>query len=268
MAQGKYERHIRVLHRWIGMSALVFLLLSVTTGLLWANAKFLYWNDHYKDKVRPFAERPLETAKLTVTDAIRLGSVALATPAHLEQISLRSDFGRLVYNLRIREGKSAKVLLIDADTGEWLSPVNLDMAVKIAGQYVRENADVTAVTTEQYTPRNKHQAVDAIRVSYNDRDKTQIILDRQSGEILEDEGRWRRFHFFVMRLHQLNFFGFEKTLLNIPGFPLLLIGVTGLALGVLHIVRKGRSRLVTDAQTRAIHSRKEDKTQLSYPSGS
>ena len=271
MAQGKYERKVRVLHRWIGMSALVFLLISVTSGLLWANAKFLYWDDHYKDKVRPLAGRPLETAKLSVTDAIRFGSSALAKPAQLEQISLRSDFGRLVYDLRIRVGKSAKVLLIDADSGEWLSPLNLDMAVKIAGQYVQENAGVTAVTSEQYTPRKQHHAVDAIRVSYDDRDETQIVLDRQSGEILEDEGRWRKFHFFVMQLHQLNFFGFEKTLLNIPGFPLLLIGLTGLALGVLQIVRKSRTRLVRDTSTPAVSSGKamgkEDTAQLSYPSG-
>ena len=37
-------------------------------------------------------------------------------------------------------------------------------------------------------------------------------------------------HFAVMQLHQLNFFGFEKTLLNIPGVPLLLMGFSGLAL--------------------------------------
>ncbi len=96
--------------------------------------------------------------------------------------------------------------------------------------------------TEQYTPRKKHHAVDAIRVSFNDRNQTQIILDRQSGEILEDEGRWRRLHFFVMQLHQLNFFGFEKTLLNIPGVPLILMGVSGLGLWMIQSARRKRAR--------------------------
>jgi hypothetical protein len=47
-----------------------------------------------------------------------------------------------------------------------------------------------------------------------------------------------------MQLHQLNFFGFEKTLLNIPGIPLLLMGLTGLFLWYLQAVRKRRARHV------------------------
>jgi uncharacterized iron-regulated membrane protein len=84
--------------------------------------------------------------------------------------------------------------------------------------------------------------LDAVRISFNDSKRTDIILDRQTGEILEDEGRWRQVHFLVMQLHQMNFFGFEKTLLNIPGIPLLLMAVTGLALWRKQSVRKRRAR--------------------------
>ncbi|MBX3120875.1 MAG: hypothetical protein KF784_17595, partial [Fimbriimonadaceae bacterium] len=79
-------------------------------------------------------------------------------------------------------------------------------------------------------------------VRFNDADATEIVLDRQTGEILEDEGRWRRVHFAVMQLHQLNFFGFEKTLLNIPGVPILLMSLSGGALWLLHRARVRRSR--------------------------
>ena len=239
----KYERKVRGLHRWIGLSGLLFLLVSVISGLLWANSKFLYWDNHYKEKVRSLPGPPLESAKLSLDDVIRLGSAALVHPAVLEQISLRSEVGRLIYDLRIRTDTSSKVLLIDANTGEWLSPISVDTAIQIADQYVQDRATPTSVAIEQYTPRKKHHAVDAIRVSFNDKNETHIILDRQSGEILEDEGRWRRFHFFVMQLHQLNFLGFEKTLLNIPGFPLLLMGLTGLALWVFQISRNNKPKL-------------------------
>lgn len=41
-----------------------------------------------------------------------------------------------------------------------------------------------------------------------------------------------------MQLHQLNFFGFEKTLPNVPGIPLLLMGVTGFLLWRMQAARK------------------------------
>lgn len=66
------------------------------------------------------------------------------------------------------------------------------------------------VEVERYKPRKKKRVYDAVRVRFDDAEATEIVLDRQTGEILEDEGRWRRVHFAVMQLHQLNFFGFEK----------------------------------------------------------
>ena len=37
MSRGGSERLVRVTHRWLGMGAVGFLLLSVVTGLLWAD---------------------------------------------------------------------------------------------------------------------------------------------------------------------------------------------------------------------------------------
>ena len=49
----------------------------------------------------------------------------------------------------------------------------------------------------------------------------------------------RRFHFFVTRLHQLRFFGFDKTLLILPGGALVFLLATGLLLAA----RDGRKRM-------------------------
>ena len=70
MSRGGSERIVRLAHRWLGMGSLGFLLLSVVTGLLWADAKFLYWDDHYKEKVRPAANPGIEAARLYVGRAI------------------------------------------------------------------------------------------------------------------------------------------------------------------------------------------------------
>lgn len=271
MARGAFERKIRNAHRWIAMTALGFLLLSLITGLLWANARFLYWDEHYKEKVHRVSGPPLESAHIVLSVAIDIGKAAVGGAVIVEQATLRSDARKIFYDLRLRAEGKARTILVDATTGERLSPISEALARDIARQYVQDNADVTAVKTEQYIPRKKHVAADAVRVSFNDRNQTQIILDRQSGEILEDEGRWRRLHFFVMQLHQLNFFGFEKTLLNIPGFPILLMGLTGLALWVLQATRKRRTRLAQDTSARSVVSGKpmerEERTQLSYPPG-
>jgi len=255
MSRGGSERIVRLAHRWFGMAALGFLLLSVVTGLLWADAKFLYWDDHYKEKVRPLVGPSLEMATVPVDRAIVVAKAAVGGRASIEQVLLRSDFGRLFYELKLRVEGVSTTLLLDALTGEQLSPISSDLAPAIAQQYVRQPAMVTGVEMERYTPRKKKRAQDAVRVRFDDADATEIVLDRQTGEILEDEGRWRRVHFAVMQLHQLNFFGFEKTLLNIPGVPILLMSLSGCLLWIFHRVRKRRSQSITFRETALFSAR-------------
>ena len=255
MSRGGSERIVRLVHRWFGMAALGFLLLSVVTGLLWADAKFLYWDDHYKEKVRPLPGPSLETATLPVDRAIVAAKEAVGGRASIEQVLLRSDFGRLFYELKVRGEGVATTLLLDARTGERLSPISSDLAPVIAQQYVRAPAAVTGVEMERYTPRKKKRAQDAVRVRFDDADATEIVLDRQTGEILEDEGRWRRVHFAVMQLHQLNFFGFEKTLLNVPGVRILLMSLSGCLLWLFHRARRWRSQSVTPRETALFSAR-------------
>src|SRR6476620_4211253 len=254
MRKGDAERTMRNAHRWIAMCALGFLLLSLTTGLLWANARFLYWTEHYKEKVRSVAAPPLDSAKVGLSVAIHVSKAATDDAAQVELVTLRSDGGRTFYDIRLRVGGKGRTVLVDAMTGEQLSPISLELAREIAKQYVSEAADITAVSTEQYTPRKKHRAQEAIRVGFNDPDRTEIILDRQTGEILEDEGRWRKVHFIVMQLHQLNFFGFEKILLNIQGVPLFLMGITGIMLWRKQWARKRRARRVHVKEAASRHS--------------
>ncbi len=242
VTRGIDERWARKAHRRIGIFALGFLLLSLSTGLLWANAKFLYWDERYKERVRPVAGPPLEAAGVSLQEVMDRSKAAVEGPATVTQATLRSDFGRLLYDVKLRAGGKASTFLYDAATGELLSPISPELAQDIARQYVSENAEITAVATEQYTPRKKHKAQAAVRVAFNDTNRTEIVLDHQTGEILEDEGRWRKVHFAVMQLHQLNFFGFEKTLLNIPGVPLLLMGFSGLALWGLQRARARRAK--------------------------
>jgi uncharacterized membrane protein YkoI len=248
MSRNDWERQGRRLHRWLGVVAVGFLFLSVGTGLLWANARFLYWPDHYKEKIHPLPVVALHHAKLSMTAIADLVRAAAGNDATLEQVTLKSDFGILVYEIKIKKQSSKRTVLLDAVTGGILSPLSDGFASQIARQYVRQPAAVREVGREAYTPRKKHTAVEAVRVSFDDSDDTEIILDVASGEIIEDEGRSRRLHFFVMQLHQLNFWGFEKTLLNVPGIPLLLMGVSGLVLWGVQLTRRRAQKALSRQQ--------------------
>ncbi|HVG01479.1 MAG TPA: hypothetical protein VM842_01250 [Nitrospira sp.] len=245
MNRAGYERRLRQAHRWFGLGALGFLLLSVSTGLLWADSKFLYWDERYKEKIRPLAGPTVESAMLPIDRVFLLAKGEVGGHALVEQTTLRSDFGRLFYDVKLRGEGGSTTLLLDAMSGERLSPISEELAPVIAAQYVRSPAAVIGVKVERYTPRKKKRAYDAVRVRFDDAAATEIVLDRQTGEILEDEGRWRQVHFAVMQLHQLNFFGFEKTLLNIPGIPLLLMGFSGLALWGFQRTRARRATAAT-----------------------
>lgn len=236
------ERSTRTLHRWLGATTLGFLLLSVVTGLLWANSKSLYWPERYKERVRAVASPPLEAVSIPLGTAFDEARTTFGENATVERVVLRPDFGRLVYEIKARVKGKTQFLLLDAQSGERLSPLSEAAAGTIAQQYVSSLTPVAQVQFEQYVPRNKRVPQDAVRVSFDDAARTQIILDRQTGEILEDEGRWRKFHFFVMRLHQLNFFGFEKTLLNFTGIPLLIMGLSGLVLWTRYRARNKKER--------------------------
>ena len=102
MSRGGAERIVRRAHRWLGIVALGFLLLSVVTGLLWADAKFLYWDEHYKEKIRPLTGPPVDSATLPIDRAMLLAKDAFGERAMIEQALLRSDFGRLFYEVKVR----------------------------------------------------------------------------------------------------------------------------------------------------------------------
>ncbi len=249
------ERSARKIHRVIGISSVGFLLFMVITGLLWANAPFLYWDPGYKEKVGRVLPAPsLETARVSFQHLFELTQKSISPDGAIETIILRKDFGRLVYEVHVSEGDNPSVILVDALTGERLSPISMDLAEIIARQYVNTANTITDVTVKPYTPRKENAAQDAIYVTFEGPDHATIILDRHTGKILEDESLWRRVHFLVMQLHQLNFFGFNKTLLNIPGIPIFLMAITGLWLWWVQASRKHRARKHKTSPLEFMHS--------------
>jgi uncharacterized iron-regulated membrane protein len=131
---------------------------------------------------------------------------------------------------------------MDAISAEKLSPLTPEQAVTIAGQYVRGQPPVEKVALEEgFLGRSdRARPAPAYRVSFRQAKHPEIVIHRDTGAILADEDTGRRIHFIITNLHQLNYFGFKKTLTAVAGVPLLLLVVTGLFMWISPWLRRAR----------------------------
>ncbi len=233
-------RNTRKIHQFVTIGSILFLLASVISGLLWAYAPYLYWADGYMKRKDEFPPQDISQARLSVSDIILKAESRFGKETVLQEVTLRSDAGMILFDVRYRgeDGKSHRTLL-DANSGDWISPLNKETALRFARQYVPDNPPVEAVSLmEAWIPRKKTTGRPAWIVRFGDAGETEIIIDLATGEILEDQDNIRRFHFFIMKLHQFNFFGFKKVLTIIPGLPLLIAIITG---GIMWVTPKWRN---------------------------
>jgi iron complex outermembrane receptor protein len=231
----------RRLHRAIALASTIALVSSACTGLLWAYSPYLYWDEGYMRKKAPRPGPPLTEAVVSVQDAMGAGRRA-GRRGQVQSATLRSDFGRLLWEVQTRAGEESQPFLVDAITGETLSPLTAPQAALIAGQYVRGNPPVLEVVFEERFLGRSASArpVPAYRVRFQQARNPEIAIHRDTGVILADEDTGRRIHFFVANLHQLNYFGFKKTLTAAAGVPLLLLVITGLAMWLRPRLRRTR----------------------------
>ena len=233
-------------HRLIAIASTIFLVSSACTGLLWAFSPYLYLDEGYMRKKAPLAGPSPAAAVVTVQEAMAAARKA-GRSGQIQQATLRSDFGRLLWEIQLRAGgggEGSQSFLMDAVTGEPLSPLTAEQATVIAQQYVRGNPHVEVVIAESgFVGRSdRARPAPAYRVRFKQARNPEIVIHRDSGVILADEDTARRFHFLVTQLHQYNYFGFKKTLTAIAGVPLLFLIGTGLVMWLrpkLRRVRRG-----------------------------
>jgi uncharacterized iron-regulated membrane protein len=228
---------MRPFHRWLGIGSSIVLLLAAVTGILWAYAPHLYWKPGYLEKKHSVPHPPFDSIATTHQEIARRVSQEFGASAAITSINLRSDAGMAFFEVAVlADGKESTVLFDEA--GNKISPIDAALAERIARQYVPGNPTLaTIVLLPQWQHRSYKIHENVWRVRFADEAESEVFLSAYSGKILEDQDKARRFHFWVMRLHQLNFFGFKKVLTIIPGSALILLVVSGLV-----ISRKRRAR--------------------------
>ena len=220
-------KRARQLHRYAGWFGAAFLLLSTVTGLLWAYAPHLYWAPGYLEKKQAMAAPPIVDVAIEARAAAATARAA-AAGAELSSLTLRADIGRLLWDARLGAAGDERVVLIDAVSGARLSPLSSALAEAAARQYVAGAPDLIRIEqVPRYQPRKGRARPAFIAQFAGDRE---VVIDAESGAVLEESDPTRRFHFWVMRLHQLSFLGFKKELTIIPGALLVFLIVTGYVL--------------------------------------
>ena len=218
---------MRRFHRWFGVGSAIVVVLAPVTGLLWAYAPYLYWESGYLERKHPAAIADYGSVTLTPQDAMRLVRAQLGGDAKISAVTLRSELGSPIYEVA---GENLAAL-VDARSGAVMSPLAPDVATRIAAQYVRGTPPLASTTLlEQFLHRSGkiHRAVYQVR--FDAPGNPEIFISARNGAIIEEQDAARRFHFWIMRLHQLNFFGFKKTLTIIPGGAIVILVASGLVL--------------------------------------
>src|SRR3546814_512958 len=148
-------------------------------------------------------------------------------------------------------GVQTCALPIYAVSGTWISPLAEDDAVHFARQYVAGRPAVADATLlRDWTPRKANAGREAWRITFADDGATEIFIDPNDGAILEDQDSIRRFHFFIMKLHQFRFFGTHKELTILSGLPLIALILTGLWLAFPR-ARRALTRRMTPADRKS-----------------
>lgn len=238
----------RTVHYSVSLWFSLFILTSAVTGLLWAYAPYLYWQAGYKEKksesmVTAAKAVKLSEASLQADEVLRIVATRENNgDSEVASLLLKSEAGILLYLARTHDKRT---ILIDAKSGAVLSPLNRELGARFAAQYVLDGAALQEIKNlSPWIDRKGAKFPSAWEVRFADPRKTHITINAESGEILEDSDVVRRFHFWIMKLHQFNYFGTHKILSAVSGVPLLFLIVTGLALAFrrLFFKRKGAGR--------------------------
>jgi uncharacterized iron-regulated membrane protein len=234
---------IRKFHRIIGVVFALSLFIAVLSGLLWAYSPYLYLREDYSKKKHAEPKISLSEVTMSAQQAMKLAERTLGDQLQIKSVTLRSDFGRALYEVVYNKDKQNRSLLIDAKSSEILSPLSEELAAKVANQYLAENVPVEKISQgKDYVNRGKI-IPSVFFIRFQKKGNLEMIVDRDSGALVEELDDAKRFHAWVMQFHQLNFFGFKKTLTIIPGAGLIMMLFTGL---IIWRSQQGkRSKIIT-----------------------
>lgn len=217
---------VRKFHRFLGLVLFFLLFNSTLTGILRANAKKWYW----KDRPSHLPVMSLETPGIVVERLFEISRSVLQNEIQLSRVELKRIGGIPVYLIE-GQGKERKYLLIHAHSGEILSPIDGEFAIQIARQFVPEQTPlVAAKPLRSYKARKAAGGRPAYQILFGDKLRTEVVLDRETGDVLALLDNGRRFGLWVVKFHELDFAGMSRNALTVFGLGVIVLSLTGFIL--------------------------------------
>lgn len=234
--KGKINRY-RV-HRVIGLIFLPFLIISVFTGFFRANYQW-FWKEDYK-KIKNFSyEYKIQSPKIGIDSVFVILKNTYGENIAASEIKLKSEVGKLFYDVKI---KNHTPVFINADNGKILSPISEELAKAIAGQYVKPELKFkTIYADENYKTRKDKKTRSVYIAEYDDPLHTKIYIDKNNGEIEEEEDDNLKFGFWIVKLHDYDFWEAKRFNLSFVGIGLFILSSTGFYLWLKKKKRKNNS---------------------------
>lgn len=226
-------------HKWVALVIGVQILLWISGGVVMSVLPI--------EEVR--GEHKLAAHAATDLDPGGLVPIAdAASAADYEALAsgeLGVLLGRPVWRLERADGARA---VVDAGTGDVLSPFDADAAARIARADVVIEAEIRAVTSVADVLDEYGGPLPAWRVEFDDLDATTLYVDARTGHVRARRSTTWRFYDLFWRLHVMDYddgADFNHPLIIAAASVALLVALSGLVLLVSRMRQSLRTTLAT-----------------------
>ena len=244
------QKWIVRVHKWIALIVGLQIVLWIFGGLVMSAIPIEVVRGEHKIETRSAVLLNADNL-LPLADAVEQTGLEAVTSAELGVV-LSNPVWRIV-------DENSKTAIIDAKTGEVLSPLNEALARKIAEYDYSGGASLVSIELLTKTPTEYSREGPVWRAQFDDRDKTTIYVDPASGKVTARRSEtWRVFDFF-WKLHVMDYddgADFNHPLLiaaaafavfvSLSGFILLIIKMRRSLL----VWRNTQKKLATNSKTR------------------
>jgi len=188
------------IHRWLGLITGIQLLLWSAGGFVFAthDIEWVRGNEGRSTPVVPGIA--FEKVQISPAQAAQVAGLDAA-----EELHLRTVLDRQVYEVR----SDTQTRLVDAASGEVISPISESMAIEIAQADRATEPTILDVGLVTENPETEYRGkpLPAWRLVLDDEDNTHIYIDVSTARITARRNTaWRRFDFFWM-LHTMDYSG-------------------------------------------------------------
>ncbi|MED5550198.1 MAG: PepSY domain-containing protein [Pseudomonadota bacterium] len=225
-------------HKWLALAVGIQIVLWVAGGVVMSVIPIERVRGEHN--MTPVADQPLSLRGIIPPDAaVR----AAGAGEDVRSVALETWLDRPVYSLVWLDGGRD---LVDAQSGERLTPIDRDAALAVARRDYAGRGDIAAIEYFQTPTWEYRRAGPAWRISFADGDGTRLYVDPHTGLVsARRNDAWRVYDFFWM-LHIMDYKARENfnnpLVVTAAGLALVTV-LAGLVLLVLRLQRLVRMEL-------------------------